>query len=74
MLSADYSRAKRILCDWLYAFFEFMGRGFFALLLYWGSLAVFWGMPDELRDGQAVGRNDPCPCGSGAKYKRCCGA
>ena len=20
-----------------------------------------------------VGRNDPCPCGSGAKYKRCCG-
>lgn len=22
----------------------------------------------------AVGRNDPCPCGSGKKYKRCCGA
>ncbi len=21
-----------------------------------------------------VGRNDPCPCGSGLKYKRCCGA
>ncbi len=21
----------------------------------------------------AVGRNDPCPCGSGKKYKRCCG-
>lgn len=21
-----------------------------------------------------VGRNDPCPCGSGKKYKRCCGA
>lgn len=21
-----------------------------------------------------VGRNDPCPCGSGAKYKKCCGA
>ena len=20
-----------------------------------------------------VGRNDPCPCGSGRKYKRCCG-
>jgi hypothetical protein len=20
------------------------------------------------------GRNDPCPCGSGKKYKRCCGA
>ncbi|MHC4123979.1 MAG: SEC-C metal-binding domain-containing protein [Planctomycetota bacterium] len=20
-----------------------------------------------------VGRNDPCPCGSGRKYKKCCG-
>jgi preprotein translocase subunit SecA len=25
------------------------------------------------RDGK-VGRNDPCPCGSGKKYKKCCGA
>jgi hypothetical protein len=24
--------------------------------------------------GDGVGRNDPCPCGSGKKYKRCCGA
>ena len=24
--------------------------------------------------GDKVGRNDPCPCGSGTKYKRCCGA
>jgi preprotein translocase subunit SecA len=24
--------------------------------------------------GNKVGRNDPCPCGSGLKYKRCCGA
>ncbi len=23
--------------------------------------------------GQKVGRNDPCPCGSGKKYKHCCG-
>jgi len=23
--------------------------------------------------GQRVGRNDPCPCGSGKKYKKCCG-
>jgi len=22
--------------------------------------------------GEKVGRNDPCPCGSGKKYKRCC--
>jgi preprotein translocase subunit SecA len=23
-------------------------------------------------DGQKIGRNDPCPCGSGKKYKKCC--
>ena len=26
------------------------------------------------RAAPKVGRNDPCPCGSGKKYKRCCGA
>jgi len=25
------------------------------------------------REGDKVGRNDPCPCGSGKKYKACCG-
>ena len=23
--------------------------------------------------GKKIGRNDPCPCGSGKKYKQCCG-
>ena len=26
------------------------------------------------RDAPKVGRNDPCPCGSGKKHKKCCGA
>ncbi len=26
-----------------------------------------------MNDGKKVGRNDPCPCGSGKKYKNCCG-
>lgn len=26
------------------------------------------------RDGPKTGRNEPCPCGSGKKYKACCGA
>jgi uncharacterized protein len=26
------------------------------------------------RAGDKVGRNDPCPCGSGKKFKKCCGA
>ncbi len=27
----------------------------------------------QKRAGEKVGRNDPCPCGSGKKYKKCCG-
>ena len=27
----------------------------------------------ETRSQPKVGRNDPCPCGSGKKYKKCCG-
>ncbi len=40
-----------------------------------------WWFVDEARRKQAPvvlgkqpGRNDPCPCGSGKKYKKCCGA
>jgi preprotein translocase subunit SecA len=31
-------------------------------------------LPKQRRVGEKVGRNDPCPCGSGKKYKKCCGA
>ncbi|MBQ4150780.1 MAG: preprotein translocase subunit SecA [Clostridia bacterium] len=35
-------------------------------------------MPEKkapvIRKSEKVGRNDPCPCGSGKKYKKCCGA
>jgi preprotein translocase subunit SecA len=27
-----------------------------------------------VRNAAKIGRNDPCPCGSGKKYKKCCGA
>jgi preprotein translocase subunit SecA len=29
--------------------------------------------PEPVRKGVKIGRNDPCPCGSGKKYKHCCG-
>ena len=29
--------------------------------------------PKPVRTGPKVGRNDPCPCGSGKKFKNCCG-
>ena len=28
---------------------------------------------EPIRKEHKVGRNDPCPCGSGLKYKKCCG-
>lgn len=28
----------------------------------------------QIRHSKKIGRNDPCPCGSGKKYKKCCGA
>jgi uncharacterized protein len=28
---------------------------------------------EHRRSAPKVGRNDPCPCGSGKKYKKCCG-
>ena len=30
--------------------------------------------PSPVKAAKKVGRNDPCPCGSGKKYKKCCGA
>jgi hypothetical protein len=33
----------------------------------------FAGMAEPFRARPRVGRNDPCPCGSGKKYKKCCG-
>ena len=43
------------------------------------DIASFWRGPDgrvrqEPRRVEKVGRNEPCPCGSGRKFKKCCGA
>lgn len=32
------------------------------------------GVTTAQREGPKTGRNDPCPCGSGKKYKKCCGS
>ena len=29
--------------------------------------------PKTSKKSDYIGRNDPCPCGSGLKYKKCCG-
>ena len=32
-----------------------------------------WRISKQAVSEKTVGRNDPCPCGSGKKYKKCCG-
>ena len=32
-----------------------------------------WRKSRQVINDQKIGRNDPCPCGSGKKYKKCCG-
>ncbi|MEO7159937.1 MAG: UPF0149 family protein [Polaromonas sp.] len=41
---------------------------------FWSSYRPGGTFAPLVRDAQKVGRNDPCPCGSGKKYKKCCGA
>jgi hypothetical protein len=39
------------------------------------AASVAWSpVISPVRSTPKVGRNDPCPCGSGKKYKKCCGA
>ena len=44
------------------------------LITLWVQVLQAWRLAhDGLADTEKVGRNDPCPCGSGKKYKKCCG-
>jgi uncharacterized protein len=42
------------------------------------EIAAFWSAarsaPQRRPTAPKTGRNDPCPCGSGKKFKKCCGA
>lgn len=40
----------------------------------WDSEDMLEGSKPYVRQTQKVGRNDPCPCGSGKKYNKYCGA
>jgi SWIM/SEC-C metal-binding protein len=39
-----------------------------------GDLTRLLNPPQPTIVGKKIGRNEPCPCGSGKKYKNCCGA
>jgi SWIM/SEC-C metal-binding protein len=37
------------------------------------DLEILLNTPETVTVDKKIGRNDPCPCGSGKKYKKCCG-
>lgn len=66
--SGDYKRAA------LHAYFQPMrGQAAYAHVTGVGSSSPGVVLPFR-RDENKVGRNDPCPCGSSKKFKKCCGA
>lgn len=50
---------------------EELARAVSEIYLFWNAKH---GVGTVRREGGKVGRNDPCPCGSGKKFKQCCGA
>ena len=58
--------------------FEIVGKAFSPILIWLAlTLPYMMGLVDPLRKTvgeRPPGRNDPCPCGSGKKFKYCCGA
>ena len=37
------------------------------------DLEILLNIPEPVKVDEKIGRNEPCPCGSGMKYKKCCG-
>lgn len=65
------------LCRGLYRFFSYAGDRLLALARLQrqtgsAAKAAFLARREEKRRWEGVSRNDPCPCGSGKKAKKCC--
>jgi uncharacterized protein len=64
------------LCDALRTFFDHADDRLLSLTAAWGRQNDIFELPSDATacpTGRKTGRNAPCPCGSGKKYKRCCG-
>jgi len=58
--------------DWLEHHRRILPEHVEALWQYWDEDRRMLPPATVVRSSPKVGRNDPCPCGSGKKYKRCC--
>ncbi len=65
-------RGAHRLCDGLKIFYEHADAHFRKIAADWKKRQVPQTAP--VGPGIKIGRNEPCPCGSGKKYKKCCGA
>lgn len=69
-------------CDVLIGM-DIINQGDFAITHNGGKTTFTFGLPSKRHldfvkqkpdaHSEKIGRNDPCPCGSGQKYKKCCG-
>lgn len=76
-LSDEGEPGHPYLCRGLYRFFSYAGDRLLALARLQrqtgsAAKAAFLARREEKRRWEGVSRNDPCPCGSGKKAKKCC--
>ncbi|HSV98052.1 MAG TPA: anaerobic sulfatase maturase [Spirochaetota bacterium] len=60
-------------CEALSAFFDHADAELARLVAEWSLKQEALELTRRAAAAGAIGRNDPCPCGSGRKYKKCCG-
>jgi hypothetical protein len=59
--------------EWLSGFFDLVLMPVLPVAVYLVLASGRFGLDLGEEGAAGVSRNDPCPCGSGIKYKRCCG-
>ncbi|HBW0175458.1 TPA: YecA family protein [Klebsiella pneumoniae] len=68
----QFSALDNLTADDFIASIERITPAALALYQYWIANPQPVEAPQPIRNEAKVGRNDPCPCGSGKKYKQCC--
>ena len=61
-----------VLLEWLSRLFDMMAAGFLPIVIFAVLLAGPLGPLPDARELARARPNEPCPCGSGAKFKNCC--
>lgn len=68
----NFTRVEEMTPEAFEASVEALKPAALALFDYWADNPQERAVKQPIVNGDKVGRNDPCPCGSGKKYKQCC--